>query len=273
MRLPARKASIGTWWSGFLKKVGSRQAKPALKERLYLDEITFRKGRSDFETVLYTDEAILETMTGKKSVDLQRVLQGIPGIGQVKQVCMDMCASFADAVRKAMPKAEIVLDRFHIVKLLNEKLDTLRKRTHRSLDEAKRKRFSRLRFVLFKDYKALHRDERRLLKEYLRLNLELKTTYWQCQAFRRILFGSQGKERAEVSNALMRWCDSVRKTLGRFAKTLDSWWDEVVNACLFKINNGRAEGVNNRMKVVKRMGFGFKNRLNFKLRVQAVCNP
>lgn len=223
--------------------------------------------------MIYTDEAVLETLSGKRSIDLQEALNNIAGIGQVTQVCMDMCASFADAVRKVLPQAEIVLDRFHVVKLLNEKLDRLRKRTHRSLEKPGQKRFSHIRFILFKDYRSLQRDERRWLKEYLRLNGELKAIYWQCQGFRRILFGSQDKSRAEVSNTLMHWCDSVRKTLGHFVKTLESWWDETVNACLFPLSNGRAEGLNNKIKLVKRQGFGFRNRLNFKRRIQAACNP
>jgi transposase len=253
--------------------VGNRQVKPTTGDYLYLDEIALKKGHSTFETVIYSEDAVLETLSGKKSVDLQVLLATIPGIGQVKQVCMDMCASFAAAVRKALPQAEIVLDRFHLVKLLNEKLDTLRKRTHRSLDKRLSKRFSHIRFILFKDYKRLHRDERRLLKEYLRLNGEMKTIYWQSQSFRRILFGSQGKSRAEISNTLMHWTDSVRKTLGRFVKNLESWWDETVNACLFPLNNGRAEGVNNKIKLLKRQGYGFRNRLNFKCRIQAALNP
>lgn len=241
-------------------------------ETLYVDEISFKKGYSDFETVIYSDETIVETMSGKKGVDLQNVLTTLPGITEVKTVCMDMCASFASAVRQALPHAEIVLDRFHIVKLLNQKLDKLRKKTHRNLTKGKQRRFSHIRFILFKDYRALGKDQRRLLKEYLRLNTEMRTIYWQCQEFRSILFGSQGKSRSQVSSMLTNWCDRVKKNLRTFVKTLQSWWDETLNACLFKLSNARAEGVNNRIKLLKRQGFGFRNRLNFRLRLFALSS-
>lgn len=241
--------------------------------QLHIDEIALKKGHGQFETVIYTERGVVDTMSGKKSTDLQVVLKAIPGVEKVKQVCMDMCASFADAVRKALPQAEIVLDRFHLVKLLNKKLDGLRQKTHRKLDKARQRRFLPIRFILFRDYRALQRDERRLLKEYLRLNGELKSLYWQCQGFRRILSGERGRSRTDVSNALMHWCDSVRKTLGGFVRTVESWWNETVNACLFPLNNGRAEGFNNKIKFIKRMGFGFRNSLNFKRRIQAACSP
>jgi transposase len=143
-----------------LQGVGKSQA-------LRIDEIAVKKGHSDFETVIYTENEVLDTMTGKKSVDLQEVLKNIPGIGSITEVCIDMCASFAEAIRKALPKAEIVTDRFHLIKLLNKKLEELRKKTHKELKKAKKeKRFASIRFLLFKDYRELGKDEKRLVRDY-----------------------------------------------------------------------------------------------------------
>ena len=164
----------------FVKKVALRKEEAARMEgvgsstQLHLDEIALKKGQGNFETVIYTEDKVLETVPGRKSGDIQGVIKAIAGIERIKQVCMDMCAAFADAVRQVMSQAETVLDRFHIVKLLNEKLDKLRKKTHGKLDEARRKRYATIRFILFKDYTVLHKDEKRLLKEYFGMNQELK---------------------------------------------------------------------------------------------------
>jgi transposase len=238
---------------------------------LHLDEIALKKGHSHFETVIYTETEVLETMCGKQSADLQAVLREIPGIQNIKTVCMDMCSAFADAVRQVMPEAEIVLDRFHIIKLLNKKLDKLRIKLYGSLEEAIQVRYKSIRFLLFKDRKELLPSEKRLVKDYLQLNREMKAIYWLVQDFRKILFGS--KERTQASIALMNWGDRARKYLGHFVKTLNTWWDGVVNACIFPLSNGRAEGINNKIKLIKRLGYGFRNRLNFKRRIQAACNP
>lgn len=297
---------------------------------IHIDEIAVRKGHKDFETIIYTEEEVIETMCGKKSLDLQELLKRIPGIGNIQQVCMDMCSSFADAVRTALPQAEIVLDRFHLIKLLNKTLEHLRAKADRVLkaeylalereikqlekeekeirlncskatsEENKEqldlqekaireqkaekskelkakglrnKRFSQIRFVLSKDYAHLHKDDKRLVREYLRLHDDVQKVYWLCQDLRKILFAENKQPQTEISIQLTDWCTRARKYLGRFVKTLESWWQEVLNACFYPLNNGRAEGVNNKIKVIKRMAFGFRNRLNFKRRIQAACNP
>lgn len=210
-------------------------------------------------------------MKGKKSEDLQEVLKQIPGRERIKTVCIDMCAAFADAIRKALPQAEIVCDRFHILKLLNKKLDKLRISLYKRLHQAKQERFKSIRFLLFKDRKELLRFEKRLIKEYLQFSLDMKEIYWLTQGFRRILFGSSNRQ--EASNALLQWCDKARKHLGQFVKTLSTWWEEVVNACIFSTSNGIAEGMNNKIKRIKRLGYGFRNRLNFRHHILAAFNP
>lgn len=359
-QLQSRKVFPGISFQEFLKRRASLKYQTLRKTGLigkrfiHIDEIALKKGHSDFETIIYTDEEILETMSGKKSIDLQSVLKDIPGIGSIQQVCIDMCAPFADAIRTALPHVEISVDRFHVVKLLNKTLDTLRRKTDRKLkterlnlekklsqlktEEAilkkelkslqkegieaekrlkkfrrkepesnklqrknreqeiqtgreqlqqkkaelekelneiqlKERRFSHIRFLLGKDYEKLHQDDRRLVLDYLRFNPEIKEVYWLCQDFRKILFPKKVLGKEEVSTQLTEWCTKAQKQLGHFVKTLESWWTEVLNACIYPLNNGLAEGFNNKIKLVKRMGFGFRNRLNFKLRIQAACNP
>jgi transposase len=328
---------------GILKKKASLKSAQLSQEGiklstvLHVDEIAVKKGHSDFVTVIYTEEEILETMCGKKSVDLEAVLNGIVGIDKILYVCMDFCAPFASAVRLALSNAVIIIDRFHITKLLNKTLDKLRCQTDRKLkaeridnekalkkaekeeeqleqelgnilkqenseerrlkeqelrqnketlhlkkleikrnyDEAtlKAKRFSNMHFLLGKDYEELHRDTRRLVNEYLRFNTEMKEVYWLCQDFRKILYAKKPLIEKEVSIQLTDWCTKARKHLGGFVKTLEEWWSEVLNACIYPFSNGRAEGFNNKIKLVKRIGFGFRNLFNFKLRIQAACNP
>jgi len=238
-----------------------------------VDEIALKKGHSDFETIIYTEEGVIDSMKGKKSIDLQALLRSIPGIGQIQRVCMDMCAPFADAVRQVLPGANIVIDRFHIMKLLNKKLDKLRIKTTKKLEAPLQKEFAKIRFSLFKDERHLNREKHEFVQKYLALNTEMKDIYRLCQDFRQILFPKKPLNQLEASRQLTDWCTQARKYLSQFVKTLESWWDEVVNACVYPLNNGRAEGFNNKIKLMKRMGFGYRNRETFKLRIQAACNP
>lgn len=241
-------------------------------ETLFLDEIALRKGHSHFETVISTERRVLTLLAGKGSEGIQAFLRSLPGMDGIRQVSMDMCAPFAHAIKAVLPRAQIVIDRFHLIKHLNEAVETHRRRTHAQLDQKARKRFSRIHFLLSKEYAGLQKDYRREVKEYLRLNPAVRGPYRLAQAFRRIL-RYPWKEKDNAWIALRDWCESARRLLPRFVKTVEHWWTPVLNACLFPLSNARQEGINNKIKSIKRQGYGFRNRHTFRLKVLAAFNP
>jgi transposase len=224
-------------------------------------------------TIISDGKNVRETVIGKLSEEIIKRLQSIPGISEVKKVCIDMCPSFAKAIREAIPNAVIVLDRFHLMKLINEKLWDLNKKSYKKLDEKERERFSRIRYLLMKPRKQLKKGDKLLIKEYLRLNSEMSGIYWKVQKFREILFKYQGYKHGFVSQKLMEWTYEARKYFGKLIKTIEKWWDELVNACIYKESNARQEGLNNKIKALKRRGFGYRNWLNFEHRIYGECNP
>lgn len=234
---------------------------------MYIDEIAHKKGRGQFMTIISSEKEVEKTVIGKESNTVKEKLLEIANVSGVKKVCMDMCAPFAKAVREAIPHAEIVLDRFHLMKLINEKLWDLNKKSFKKLDEKKRKRFSEIRYLLNKDRRQLEKCEKRLIKEYLHLNKEIKCIYWKVQGFRQILFKYHDCKHGFISEKLAQWTVGTIKYFGKFIKTLETWWEEVVNACIYKESNARQEGINNKIKALKRRGFGFRNWLNFEYRI------
>ena len=163
---------------------------------------------------------------------------------------MDMCASFAKAVREVILDAEIVLDRFHIKKLLIEKLWNFNKKTFKKLDKEARKPFKDIRYLLGKNPKQLSKPDKRLLKEYFKLNKEMKDGYLKLQDFMKILFKYRGFKRSFVSEKLTEWIEGARKYFGNFFESLETWWDEVVNACIYAESNARQEGINYMANVI-----------------------
>ena len=215
---------------------------------------------------------MLDMVKGKQSKSIQ--LKKIPDFSRIKKVCMDMCAAFAHAVKEVLPGAEIITDRFHLIRHLNDALNTKRKATHPKLDKKQRKRFSRIHFLLGRDYKDLGKDNKRLVCDYLRLNPVIKPLYQLCQSFRRdILFKNWNNKPQEASIALTNWVGTARRHFSDFVKTIEQWWQPVLNACLFKESNGRMEGMNQKIKLIKRQGFGYPERELFKLKVMAAFNP
>lgn len=237
-----------------------------------MDEIAHKKGQGQFMTVISDGKNVRETVIGKLSEEIIKKLQSIPGISEVKKVCIDMCPPFAKAIREAIPNAVIVLDRFHLMKLVNERLWDLNKKSYKKLDEKERERFSQIRYLLMKPRKQLKKRDKRLINEYLRLNTEMRCIYWKVQGFREILFKYQGYKHGFVSQKLMEWTYGARKYFGKLIKTLEKWWDELVNACIYRESNARQEGLNNKIKVLKRQGFGYRNWLNFEHRIYGECN-
>jgi transposase len=239
---------------------------------LYIDEIAHKKGQGNYMTIISDDKNVRNTVIGKTSEDVKKKILEIPNISNVKKVCIDMCASFAKAIREAIPHAVTVADRFHLMKLINEILLEKNKKTYKKLYENQRKRFSQIRYLLVKNYKQLDKLDKRLVKDYLKLNPDMKCIYWKIQGFRKILFNSKGQKHSDVSDKIAAWIIGSRKYFKKLIETLERWWDEVVNACIYKENNGRQEGINNKIKILKRRGFGYRNWLNFEHRIYGECN-
>jgi transposase len=223
-------------------------------------------------TLICVEGTVIASFMGKKSNDLSSELKKIQGIENIKKVCIDMCSSFAKGIREAIPAAEIVSDRFHIVKMLNKDLWKLNTKTFKKLNEKDRNRFSNIRYLLVKDYECLNKWDKRLIRDYLRLNTEIKEIYWLIQDFRQILFKNQRAKQWVISKKLTEWTGKARKYLKKFVKVIEQWWQEVINACTCKESNGIQEGLNNKIKLIKRRGFGYRNCLNFKYRIMAACN-
>lgn len=238
---------------------------------MYIDEIALKKGRGNYETVVSDNQRTIETVEGRTSNGLEALLKNLPGIERVKRVSIDMCRPFAAAVKKTLPQAQIHIDRFHIIKHLNETVDVEWKSIYRDLPKATRKAYYPLRWLLFKDRRHVNKDDRRGLDDFLRSKPELKKTYWLAQEFRRILFGR--KTREEAVSQLTAWMERGRQHFRGFIRMLKNWFQSIVNSCISPLSNARQEGINNTLKLIKRRGYGFTNRGSFRLRVFAHLSP
>jgi hypothetical protein len=93
---------------------------------------------------------------------------------------------------------------------LGEKLDKLRVKTTKKLEEPLQKEFAKIRFSLFKDDRHLNREKYEFVQRYLALNTEMKDIYRLCQNFRRILFPEKPLSQLEASRQLTDWCTQAR---------------------------------------------------------------
>lgn len=251
-----------------------RQAKARLPEhpfrgvtKLGIDEIAERKGRKAYDLVLYDLETgmPLDVLENRTQADLMAYLERLPdeilrGIGEV---CIDMWRPYATAVTEKLPHARLVTDRFHVMKTVNQELKALKNTLKAELpDDAKA-----CHYPLLKNEPDLSDKQQAILDKVYEASPQLKEAHQLKEEFREIFDTEYTVEQG--GQALQGWIGKAEKA-GLFSeavKTIKNWFDSIVNYFVQRTTNGPAEGVNNKIKVIKRMAYGFRNFANFRLRI------
>jgi transposase len=185
---------------------------------------------------------------------------------KIQAVASDMSSAFTAAIRKNIPHAAHVFDRFHIVKLFNEKLTELRRELYReATDKMHKDVLKGTRWLLLKNSENLddEHNERQRLDDALKLNQSLATAYYLKEDLQQ-LWECSSKVQAE--RFLERWCARAESTgikiLMKFAKTLRSYRNGILAWYDYPISTGPLEGTNNKIKLMQRRAYGYRD-LNF----------
>jgi transposase len=255
-----------------------RFAKPKLKHlrHIAIDEIAVAKGHRYLTVVLDLDSgAVAFVGDGKGAKALQPFWKRLRGSKAViEAVAMDMSPAYREAVTTHLPKAQIVFDRFHVMKLFNEKLSDLRRALHREATDVMQKKVLKgTRWLLLKASENLdeEKDEKKKLEEALALNKSLAVAYYLKEDLRQFWeqpgkrFGTSFLDgwikRAEASGIKM--LQQMAKTLAAHRSGLLAYYDA-------RITSGPMEGTNNKIKTMKRLAYGFRDREFFKLKILAI---
>jgi transposase len=237
-----------------------------------IDEHAFKKARygapTEFVTMIvdHSNRRVREVVLGKTTAALSLTLAEIPGRENVEVVTLDLCDPFKNFVREFFPKAKLVADKFHVLRLLSPALLRRRKEITGTRSDLRAKKL-----LLMSSYK-LRYPERLALHQFTERFPELHEVYlWKERLHG--LYRTRGYEKAK--KALQGMCDEMAssqipevKTLRR---TLLKWREEILNYFLTGITNARTEGFNNKAKVVKRRAYGYKSFRNYRLKVLTAC--
>lgn len=188
----------------------------------------------------------------------------------IKAVSTDLSGAFISAVREHLPDATLVFDHFHVVKLANDALDKVRIDTYKELDsKEKSSAIKGLRWILLGNGERLKSESAaERLDQALKVNANLATSYYLKEELRRV-WNQNGKEQAEV--ILFNWIKEARgsgiRHMTRLADTIEQHKDGLLAYYDYKISSGKVEGINNKIKTIKRQAFGFRDSDYFKLRI------
>jgi transposase len=250
-------------------------SKPYLKNIRYLgiDEFAVQKGHK-YKTVVMDMEThrVVYVGEGRAEASLQFFCKRLKSSGaRIKAIAMDMWPAYISWVVNNFPHARIVFDRFHIVKKLNEALSDIRKELYQlETDLNKRSLLKGTRWLLLKNSGNLlaKRDEPEKLKEALKVNLPLATAYYLKEELR--LLWSQ-KSVTAAKKFLGSWIARAKSvglsSLNKFTNTLLAHRSGIFSWFEDPISNGPLEGMNNKIKVLKRKAYGYRDMDYFNLKI------
>jgi len=233
-----------------------------------LDETSRAKGHEYI--TLFVDLAKRRTIyitEGKDNTTVKRFTEDFEAhngkVDNVKNVSCDMSPAFIKGVKKYLPKAQITFDKFHILKIINEAVNSVRKQevnTNKLLTGTK--------YIWLKNYNNLTVKQKETLESFTMSNMNMKTmrAYNIRQSFQDIY---QSSSQEEFTTYLTKWyywaTHSKLEPMIKAAKTIKRHWDGIVRWYESKINNGILEGLNSVIQAAKSKARGYKTFKNYKI--------
>ena len=235
-----------------------------------IDEFSIKKGHKYMTVVtdLRTGR-ILHVVEGKSKEDILPFLRKLARKArQLEGIAMDMSSAYYYAVLEALPKLDIVFDRYHIMALVNQAIEELRREQQRELDDLGKKTLKGNRFLLLRNYEDLKPESKARLDELLHVNQPLFVMHSMKEQLR--LFWDKDNW-FSARTFLETWCrDALQsgiKQLVKVAKTIAGYRTGLLNYFKHPITSAMVEGINNKIKTLKRQAYGFRDNEYFMLRL------
>jgi transposase len=267
------RCSNGYMYKAYYEEVELRLRKKlnyAWPKVIGIDEHFFRRenGYSQFMTV-FTDmknRRLREAVLGKSGEVLKKELSDIPGRENVRYVALDMSDTYKKFAFEFFPNAELVADKFHVLRLLTPAINRRRKEITGD------RRTNPLRKLLLRSRYKLRYYERNALDEWLARHPELAAVY-EAKERLHTLYRTRGMDRArEAFTTFLAWLKTKPiYELQNLHRTLTRWQNEILNYFKTGLTNARTEGFNRIASLVKNRGFGYTNAKNYRLRLLNAC--
>jgi transposase len=257
------------------RRLGRKFGRPKLKRlrHIAIDEVYLGKRHKYITLVLDLEtHRVVYVGQGKGKKALKPFWKRLKASGaKIEAVATDMSRAYIAAVQENLPEVRLVFDRFHVVKLFNEKLTQLRRELHREAECLLDKQVLKgIRWLLMKNPENLDasKNEQARLEEALDLNRPLAIAYYLKEDLRQ--FWEQESYHA-ASRFLTDWCARADASgiaiLQKFANTLRSHRSGLLAWYSAPISTGPLEGINNKIKLLQRRAYGYRDLELFRLRI------
>jgi len=213
--------------------------------------------------------AVLHAHEGRDAAALIPFLEKLMrNRANLRAVAMDMWPAYLQAVKQVFPHVDVVHDPYHVVAIVNRAIDETRRDLYRQLNGQERQVLKGSRFLLLRAMEHLNHRSLERLAELMEINEPLYQAYLLKEDLR-MFWNLPTAEMAQTF--LTSWIEQAR-TLGlkhfvKLARTLEKHLAGLLTYFKHRISTGPLEGLNNKIKVLKRQAYGFRDQAYFKLRL------
>ena len=267
-------ATVQRYFLRRLQRRARQDHAPVCPQVLGIDEHFFTR-RKGYATTFcdLKNHRIYDVALDRSEAALESYLLRLEGKQQVRIVCMDLAAVYRSLVKKHFPRAVIVADRFHVIRLINHhflacwrEIDPIGSKNRGLLSLMRRHRHN------------LKPEQQLRLLTYLAEHPALDVIYRFQQRLCYLLL-KKHKSQRQCLKLIPRFLRSVHQLrqsglaqLVALGDTLHSWSEEILRMWRFTRSNAITEGFHNKMETITRQAYGFRNFENYRQRVQVLCS-
>ena len=231
---------------------------------LCIDEFKGNTNAGKYQCLLVDGETheVLDVLPNRNKNTLLRYFLSIPRYERLKVkffVC-DMCGNFAQVARDLFPNATIIVDKYHFVRQVTWAVENVRKRIQKTMLPYLRKYFKRSKSLILKHRSELKSHEKEALDVMLTYSDDLRQAYNLKEKFYELCGESNFEKQKVLFGKWILYAQNTRlKEFNACITAFCNWSKEILNSFKYNYSNGPTEGTNNKIKVLKRVCYGFRN--------------
>lgn len=267
-------ATVERYFQYFLRRLAAEKEGASCPRVMGIDEHFFSRKHGYATTFCdLAKHRVYDVVLGRSELALEAYLKKLKGKEQVRVVCMDLSSTYRAIVRRHFPNALIVTDRFHVIRLIHQQFLAL----WRQIDPTGARNRGLL-SLLRRHARHLSEEQSRALARYFEQQPAIAALYEFRERLCQLLLLRAQTARAclPLARQFLGHIEALRGCgfagLQALGETLNSWKEEIARMWRFSRNNGITEGFHNRMEVLQRQAYGFRNFRNYRLRVVVMCS-
>jgi transposase len=269
-RLGVSQSTVARWLQ--LVDYGKPSQLPKV---LSIDEFRGNTEAGKFQCILTSprDKTIVDILPDRTAAHILDYFKSFSNRDKVKYMVMDMNKEYLKIAQTLFKNATVVIDRFHVVRYCTWALENVRKRIQKALLPDQRKYFKRSRRLLLAHMTNLSDENKQAVEHMLLFSRDLREAYLLKETFYRFMNSADSLEAKQRLREFRMFAFTANiPEFNPCLTMLKNWEPYILNAFDCPYSNGFTEGVNNTIKVLKRVAYGYRSFNNFRRRILITLN-